>query len=177
MNADCHPYVRVRKGTAAGATTAPIFAPELNTPVANALSFFGNHSAIALTAAGKIRRLAETEGEPGGAEPCGRARHGVRHGGDAPEDDGDRISDLRPVPVDQPADDKETERVRTLECRDDIPVLDLRPPDLRLEKGREYPEHLPVDIIDRGGKKEERADDPPVPSHGRAGPQRRERDF
>jgi hypothetical protein len=31
-----------------------MFAPELKTPAANARSLFGNHSAIALTAAGKF---------------------------------------------------------------------------------------------------------------------------
>jgi hypothetical protein len=33
---------------------APIFDPELKIPVANALSFLGNHSAVALIAAGKL---------------------------------------------------------------------------------------------------------------------------
>ena len=54
MNAACQPYVTVNQGTTAGATTAPIFAPELKIPVASARSFFGNHSAVALIAAGKF---------------------------------------------------------------------------------------------------------------------------
>ena len=33
---------------------APMFAPELKIPVANALSFLGNHSATVLMAAGKL---------------------------------------------------------------------------------------------------------------------------
>ena len=41
-------------GTDNGATIAPILAPELNKPVAKALSFLGNHSAIVLIAAGKF---------------------------------------------------------------------------------------------------------------------------
>src|ERR1051325_7766973 len=41
-------------GAAAGATIAPIFAPELKIPVANARSFCGNHSATVFTAAGKF---------------------------------------------------------------------------------------------------------------------------
>ena len=41
-------------GTKIGAKTAPILAPELKIPVAKALSFFGNHSATVLIAAGKF---------------------------------------------------------------------------------------------------------------------------
>ena len=41
-------------GTVSGAIIAPILAPELKIPVAKALSFFGNHSATVLIAAGKF---------------------------------------------------------------------------------------------------------------------------
>ena len=41
-------------GTVSGASTAPTFAPELKMPFASARSRFGNHSATALTAAGKL---------------------------------------------------------------------------------------------------------------------------
>ena len=37
-----------------GAATAPMFAPELNIPVASARSFLGNHSATVFIAAGKF---------------------------------------------------------------------------------------------------------------------------
>lgn len=42
------------KGTLSGTTIAPMFAPELKMPVASTLSFLGNHSAVALMAAGKF---------------------------------------------------------------------------------------------------------------------------
>jgi hypothetical protein len=42
------------QGTNKGVIIAPIFVPELYIPVAKALSFFGNHSAIVLFAAGKL---------------------------------------------------------------------------------------------------------------------------
>ena len=48
------PNVTVSQGTTAGAMTAPKFDPELNSPVARARSFFGNHSATVLIAAGKF---------------------------------------------------------------------------------------------------------------------------
>src|SRR5579859_5185974 len=54
MNADCQPYLTASHGTTSGATTAPIFAPELNSPVASARSLLGNHSATVLMHAGKL---------------------------------------------------------------------------------------------------------------------------
>src|SRR5688572_26359538 len=54
MKAACHPYAAYRIGTSAGETTAPTLVPALKIPVANARSFFGNHSATVLTAAGKF---------------------------------------------------------------------------------------------------------------------------
>src|SRR5712675_1011863 len=54
IKAHFHPHATAMNGTDNGAKTAPMLAPELNIPVANALSFFGNHSAIVLMAAGKF---------------------------------------------------------------------------------------------------------------------------
>jgi len=54
MNAAGHPNVTVSHGTTAGDATAPTFAPALNIPVASARSRLGNHSVIALIAAGKF---------------------------------------------------------------------------------------------------------------------------
>src|SRR5882724_6001559 len=54
INAHSQPQAWAMYGTVSGATIAPTFAPELYRPVANARSFFGNHSAIALFAAGKL---------------------------------------------------------------------------------------------------------------------------
>ncbi len=48
------PQVTAIKGTVKGAIMAPMFAPELNIPVASALSFLGNHSATVLMAEGKL---------------------------------------------------------------------------------------------------------------------------
>src|SRR5438874_13675596 len=54
MNAHCHPRVSAIHGTTAGATIAPTLLPLLKMPVASARSFFGNHSATVLMAAGKL---------------------------------------------------------------------------------------------------------------------------
>src|SRR6185503_871807 len=48
------PHAAAISGTQMGATTAPIFVPELKIPVANARSLFGNHSATVLIDAGKF---------------------------------------------------------------------------------------------------------------------------
>ena len=53
-NASSQPQVVTIQGTDSGANMAPTLVPELNIPVANALSFFGKYSAVALIAAGKL---------------------------------------------------------------------------------------------------------------------------
>ena len=54
MKAHSHPNDSAITATINGAVMAPIVEPELNTPVANALSRLGNHSAVVFTAAGKL---------------------------------------------------------------------------------------------------------------------------
>ncbi len=54
MKANCQPQCKAIQGTVSGASMAPTFAPELNIPVANDLSFFGKYSAVAFIAAGKL---------------------------------------------------------------------------------------------------------------------------
>src|SRR6476469_1787709 len=53
-NAHAQPKRAVMNGTVIGVTTAPMLVPALNTPVANARSRRGNHSATVLIAAGKL---------------------------------------------------------------------------------------------------------------------------
>ena len=53
-NAARHPKCSATHGTTSGARIAPTPAPELKMPVASARSFGGNHSAVALIAAGKF---------------------------------------------------------------------------------------------------------------------------
>src|SRR5947209_19397429 len=54
INAHCQPYLTTWNGTKSGAAMAPTFEPLLKMPVASARSFFGNHSATVLMAAGKL---------------------------------------------------------------------------------------------------------------------------
>ncbi len=54
IKAHFQPQFSASGGMMKGTAIAPILEPELKIPVANALSFFGNHSAVALIAAGKF---------------------------------------------------------------------------------------------------------------------------
>ena len=54
MKAACQPKASAIHGMTRGAPTAPTSEPELKIPVARARSFFGNHSATVLIAAGKF---------------------------------------------------------------------------------------------------------------------------
>src|SRR6266540_576557 len=54
MNAQRQPHVSAIQGTRSGVTIAPVLVPALKIPVASARSFFGNHSATALIAPGKL---------------------------------------------------------------------------------------------------------------------------
>src|SRR4029079_14751115 len=54
MKAYSQPHRSAIMGTTHGATIAPMLEPALKTPVANARSFRGNHSATVLIAAGKF---------------------------------------------------------------------------------------------------------------------------
>src|SRR4029079_8007748 len=50
--------------------------------------------------------------------------------------------------------------VRTLKCYTVAALVELRPADLFLQIGGENPEHLPIDVIDRGREEQQRADRP-----------------
>ncbi len=54
INAHCQPNATDMPDTITGDIIAPTVEPELNSPVAKALSFLGNHSATLFTAAGKL---------------------------------------------------------------------------------------------------------------------------
>jgi hypothetical protein len=74
-------------GISAGATIAPTLVPELKSAVAKARSRFGNHSATALIAAGKLppslkpsptRAMKKPRTEPTAAWPIAARLHRVR---------------------------------------------------------------------------------------------------
>src|SRR3954469_7059245 len=76
-----------------------------------------------------------------------------------PERDGDRVTDFRPVLVDEPAKPDEREPVSKLKDRIRQPVLGVAPAQLLIERLFQQREDLPINIIDGGGEEEQRADD------------------
>src|SRR4028119_1898837 len=205
MNAHSQPYVMAIHGTVSGATIAPTFEPELKMPVASARSFFGNHSATVLMAAGKLpaspspsakRATPKPTGDRASACPIaaidhqtmatekplrgptpypslpppapadGRPRERMPHRCNRPPDDGEREALARPEPVHQVADHQQPDGVGGLKRRVDVAVLGLVPTDGAFEifVGGKDAEHLPVDVVDRRRKEQQRADAPAVAS-------------
>jgi hypothetical protein len=62
--------------------------------------------------------------------------------------------------IHHPTGDEESAGVGQLEREDDVGVVDLAPAELRLEGGLQDADHLTIDVIDRRGKEQERADHP-----------------
>ena len=109
------PHAIVIIGTTSGATSAPMFVPELKIPVASARSFFGNHSATVLIAAGKFPGFTEAEKETRDTKAEDSSSQRVAHRCCAPEDDGERETFARADAIDQTSDAEQTDRVGSLE--------------------------------------------------------------
>ena len=166
MNAARQPNVRAMKGTSAGAMIAPTLVPELKMDVANARSRFGNHSAMALIADGKLPPSLTPRKTRAREEAADRRHQRVAHGGDAPERDRRRVADLRAVLVDEPAEQEQTDGVGPLEGGVHQAELLVGPPELLVEELLDERQDLPVDVVDRRRQEDERADDPAVLADG-----------
>ena len=59
------------------------------------------------------------------------------------------------------AGEQEADRIRQLERKHDVAVIDLAPAELRLQCRLENPDHLAIDVVDRRGEKQQAADHPP----------------
>ena len=162
MKAQRHPRVSAIAGIMAGAMIAPTFVPALKMAVAKARSFFGNHSATALIGRGEVAALAHAQEHPGGEEAVHGADERVAHRGDAPQDDGGRVADLRPEAVHEPAEQEQAHRVGELEGPVHPAEGLVRPAELRVEELLDQGEDLAVDVVDGGGEEEQRADHPAV---------------
>ena len=84
----------------------------------------------------------------------------MSHGCEAPESDGERKPAARAEPIHEPTHQDETQRVGGLKPEDDVAVGDLVPAEFRFESRLQDANYLAVDVIDCGGKKEERTDRP-----------------
>ena len=108
----------------------------------------------------EIARFAEAEPEAGHAEAHHRARKRVRHRRDTPEDECERVAHFRPDPVDDRAHQQQANRVRQLKREDDVRVVDFVPAQIVLKRRFQNADHLPVDVVDRGGEEQQRANHP-----------------
>src|SRR6267142_2836645 len=80
----------------------------------------------------------------------------------SPRDYGRREPAPHADPVEQPPRREESEGVGQGEPRHDVAIGGLGPPQLALQRGREDPKHLAVDIVDRGHHEQQRAYRPAV---------------
>ena len=106
--------------------------------------------------------------EPGGL--------GVRHRGEAPDDDHEREPEAGAEPIHHPAGDEQADRIGELEGKDDVGVVDLGPAELTLQRRLEDADDLPVDVVD-GRRGEQQTADIPAPvakphTDGRSGRRR-----
>ena len=165
-NADCHPKRTVIQGTTSGAIVAPMFAPELKMPVASARSFFGNHSATVLIAAGKLpdspspRRNVEIPKTQYRSLARDRSLAKLQ----SPMDTGS--PNPRSGSIDEPSRQQQADGIRRLERIDDVAAAVLLvPSDDALQFGCKHAQDLPVDVIDGCREEQQRADSPAVTAH------------
>ena len=59
-----------------------------------------------------------------------------------------------------PAGEQQADRVGELEREDDVGVVDLGPAELLLQRRLEDADDLAIDVVDRRGEEQQRADDP-----------------
>jgi hypothetical protein len=108
----------------------------------------------------KVARLAESEREAGYREADWRRRHRVCRRRKRPDCQVDGISDPGSNPIDEPAREQKADRIGEREGRADPAVVAVGPADLAAKRRRQDAEDGAVDVVDRGGKEQQRADAP-----------------
>ncbi|MNL47236.1 hypothetical protein D3C87_1700100 [compost metagenome] len=81
---------------------------------------------------------------------------------EAPDRDAQAIAELGAQPIDQFAEDQQAARVACLKYDDQVAVVRFAPVKLLLQQWLEQAEHLAVEVVDGGGKKQQRTDLPAV---------------
>jgi hypothetical protein len=105
--------------------------------------------------------LADRERDAGEDHHAGAGEQCMRDVTDGPRRHRDRIADLRPHTVDEPAEQDIGDAVCGLERDREIGIALLAPVVACLEFGLEHRQDEPVDIAERDGGEQKRADDPP----------------
>ncbi len=112
----------------------------------------------------KIARFAKAQEKPRNRKPHHAGGQGMPHRRQAPEADRQRIAEPRAEAVDHRTAAQQTQRIRRLECGDDIAVLDFVPTDLRLQERRQHAQYLAIHIVDGGGGQQQGANPPAHPA-------------
>ena len=129
-----------------------MFVPELKMPVAKARSRFGNHSATVLIAAGKLPASPSPSRNRISMKPATLVEYPRPNQLSTPAANGPttgasawpaaarlqttiamREPGPRAKPIDQPARNRQANRIRELEGEDDVRVVDFRPAELLLK--------------------------------------------
>ena len=117
---------------------------------------------------GEVPRFTGSQKEARRAEGKRPARQRVSHGGNGPPGDGERVSQPRPQPIHHHTGDREHEGIGQLKREHNPAVIALRPVQDALQVRLQDGDRLPVEVIDRGGKEQQRADGPAKVGNGEA---------
>ena len=85
----------------------------------------------------------------------------MAHRGQAPENHRQGKARPRSHAVDESAHRHHAHGVRRLKRKHEIAVVDLVPAQIMLQSGFQYAKHLPIHVVLRGAKQQQRANHPP----------------
>src|SRR5712692_9375932 len=91
----------------------------------------------------------------------------MSHRRDAPDGEGERITDLSAEAVHQASGGQQSQSVRSVKGGYDIAVLQFVPAQCLLQILGENSQHLPVDIVDGGGKEKQTTNHPSIVTDAR----------
>jgi hypothetical protein len=111
-------------------------------------------------AGGEIAAFTDAQTEPGERERNQTGGKAMRDVADRPDDDGNGIAQPRAQRIDDFAEREVADGIGHLEPEHDAREIAFRPMEIGSQRGLEHADHLPVDIVDRGGGKEQRHHDP-----------------
>jgi len=111
--------------------------------------------------------LAQPERNPRREKAVHAADQRMANRSQTPGRDRERVANFRPEAVDEPTEAEQADRVGRLEGRVDLAKLGVGPMQLVVQNGLEQREDLAIDVVDRRGEEEQRANQPAVPAHAR----------
>ena len=105
-------------------------------------------------------RFGHAEHDPRGEEGGDRGGKGMRHAGQTPDQHAKREAKPQTDAIEEPAGAEKGKGGRDLERGAHVGIILIGPAELRLERGLQQREDLPVDIIEHDRDEHHRHDDP-----------------